>query len=210
MMKDSKARSAGLLALLALVGCATAQTTTVQTPTDPCVGASDGFLAHPTDCTKYFSCYGGMGYEQSCPDGKYFDPTRTLCDVKENVECVVNNCPPNDIVYLPIPGVCDRFTICIGGNAFESSCDEGLYFDEVLQECNLKNETNCVVNPCVQPPPDPPILEMHPNDANCAQYVICLNGEPIVRDCAPNLFFDPNVSQCVQADDCITFTCGTK
>uniref|UniRef100_A0A182QJR7 Chitin-binding type-2 domain-containing protein n=1 Tax=Anopheles farauti TaxID=69004 RepID=A0A182QJR7_9DIPT len=196
MIHDSKMRSVGLLVLAALIGCATAQVT--QKPCD-----TDGFFPHPTECTMYISCYGGISYEMTCPDGKYFNSTELVCDKKENVQCVVNNCPPEGIVFLPIPGVCDRYTICIEGQAFENTCDTGLYFDAVLGECNLKNETDCVVNPCQNPVPDPPILEIHPNEADCQQYILCVKGEPNVRNCAPGLFFDPDLLQCVMADDCI-------
>ncbi|XP_053674985.1 peritrophin-1 [Anopheles nili] len=182
--------------LLAIVGCTLAQTTT-----DPCVeqGLTSGFLPHPTDCTKYISCYGGKGYEQTCPDGKHYDAALQVCDLAENVGCVVNNCPADGIVFLPIEGVCDRYIICIGGTAFESTCDEGLYFDERIGECNLKEDSGCVVNPCTRPPPNPPILEIYPNDSNCKQYLICLDGEPNIKDCAPNLVFDPNELQCPPA-----------
>ncbi|XP_058122317.1 probable chitinase 10 [Anopheles ziemanni] len=198
MITNSKTHAFGLLALVATIGCVAAQTTT-----DPCVGSDLPFLPHPTECSKYFSCYGGIGYEQVCPDGKYFDPTRSICDIAQNVDCVVNNCPPDGIVFLPIPNVCDRYTICVGGEAFEGICDENLYFDEALGDCNYKNESGCVVNPCTQPPPNPPILEIHPNESSCTQYLICLSGQPVVRDCAPGLFFDPTALQCVVADACI-------
>ncbi|XP_049298658.1 peritrophin-1-like [Anopheles funestus] len=204
MTSATKLSVIGVFGLMAIIGCATAQTTV-----DPCAepGVTEAFLPHPTDCTKYFSCYGGKGYEQTCPDGKFFDPMNKWCDIPEKANCVVNNCPPDGIVYLPIPDVCDRFTICIGGVAFEGVCDDNLYFDAELQECNLKNETDCVVNPCIQPPPDPPVeLEIYPNPANCQQYLLCLQGEPIIRNCAPNLFFDPTLLHCVEAEDCIEET----
>lgn len=197
-----------LLALVAIIGCAAAQTTTTQSPaSDPCVetATADGFLPHPTECTKYFSCYGGKGYEQTCPDQKYFDPINLLCDIPENVDCVVNNCPPNEIVYLPVNGSCTDFIRCIGGVAYESSCQPGLFFDPALQECNLESEVDCVVNPCTQPPPDPPILEIYPNPGNCKEYILCLNGEGIVRQCAPGLFFDEQATSCVagfEGDGC--------
>ncbi|EAA45005.4 AGAP010470-PA, partial [Anopheles gambiae str. PEST] len=194
--------------LVAIIGCAAAQTTTTQSPaSDPCVetATADGFLPHPTECTKYFSCYGGKGYEQTCPDQKYFDPINLLCDIPENVDCVVNNCPPNEIVYLPVNGSCTDFIRCIGGVAYESSCQPGLFFDPALQECNLESEVDCVVNPCTQPPPDPPILEIYPNPGNCKEYILCLNGEGIVRQCAPGLFFDEQATSCVagfEGDGC--------
>uniref|UniRef100_A0A182JGD0 Chitin-binding type-2 domain-containing protein n=1 Tax=Anopheles atroparvus TaxID=41427 RepID=A0A182JGD0_ANOAO len=206
MINESKARAIGLFVLVAFIGFAAAQTTTTTaapSATDPCIGQPDGFLPHPSECTKYFSCYGGKGYEQVCPDGKFFDPARQLCDVAANVNCIVNNCPPEGIEFLPIPGVCDRYTICVGGEAFEGVCDEALYFDAELGDCNYKNESGCVVNPCIQPPPNPPTLEIYPNDVDCQQYVICLNGEPIIRDCADGLFFDPAALQCVVATECV-------
>ncbi|XP_053667866.1 protein obstructor-E-like [Anopheles marshallii] len=187
------------LGLMAIIGCATAQTTV-----DPCVGVvGEDLLPHPNDCTKYFSCYGGKGYEQTCPDGKYFHPREKWCDIPGNVDCVTNNCPPDGIEYLPVPNQCDRYIICVAGEAFEVICSDGLFFDEKLGECNLKNETNCIVNPCIPPPTDPiDTLPIHPNPGNCQQYIICLDDEPIIKDCAPNLFFDPNESKCTIEDNC--------
>ncbi|XP_052871345.1 peritrophin-44-like, partial [Anopheles cruzii] len=196
MISDIKKLS--LLLVVATICCTTAVA-------DPCTeqGVYTGFLPHETDCTKYYSCYGGVAYEQTCPDGKYFDPTRTICDLEANVDCVSNNCPPDGVVFLPIPNVCDRYLICINGNAFEGVCDGGLFFDAVLGDCNLKNESGCLVNPCIQPPPNPPQLEIYPNPADCHQYLICGNGEPVVRDCAPQLVFDPSSLQCVPGEECL-------
>ncbi|XP_058065690.1 peritrophin-1-like [Anopheles bellator] len=187
-----------LLLMVATICCTTAVA-------DPCKeqGLYTGFLPHETDCSKYYSCYGGEAYLQECPDGKYFDPTRTVCDLEANVDCVTNNCPPDGIVFLPIPNVCDRYLICINGDAFEGVCDGDLFFDAVLGDCNLKNESGCLVNPCIQPPPSPPQLEIYPNPADCHQYLICSNGEPVVRECAPQLVFDPSSLQCVPGEECL-------
>ncbi|XP_035903432.1 peritrophin-1-like [Anopheles stephensi] len=202
MIHEAKFRVLGLVALLAIVGCATAQTTV-----DPCVeaGKTDGFLPHPTNCSLYFACYGNKGYEQACPDGKFFDPVKIVCDVPEKVQCQINNCPPEGIEYLPMPGSCDQYIICIGGVAFNQTCDTGLFFDPVLGECNYANLTDCVVNPC-GPPAVPPVLEIHPNPANCSQYIICVEGEANIRDCASGLFFDVVAEKCTVDGVCTVET----
>ena len=48
---------------------------------------SDGIMAHPTDCSKFIGCTGGVGYEFLCPGGLKFDFAKGVCEWPETAVC---------------------------------------------------------------------------------------------------------------------------
>merc|ERR1712066_167189 len=55
-----------------------------------CHGSQDGlavYVPHPYDCSLYFQCVGLSPTLMSCPPGLYFDPTITVCNWPEFVDC---------------------------------------------------------------------------------------------------------------------------
>ncbi|XP_035790437.1 peritrophin-1-like [Anopheles albimanus] len=186
----------GLVVLVALIDC-----TAAQLNPDPCAGTTgQSFLPHPTNCTLYISCYEGVGYEQPCPPGYFFNASATRCDVKEGDGCPVS-CPPDGIAFLPDPaGRCEFYVICIAGTEYpDNECAPGLYFDVTLEECNYANATDCVNNPCSTDPATPQ-PEIYPNEVDCTKYILCLAGEPIERQCPTGLHFDTTLLKCVEGE----------
>nr|XP_019551968.2 peritrophin-1-like [Aedes albopictus] len=49
--------------------------------------AAPAFIAHPTDCTRYFICVKEIAHEYQCPLGTKFNPAINVCDLAENVDC---------------------------------------------------------------------------------------------------------------------------
>ncbi|CAG0923349.1 unnamed protein product [Notodromas monacha] len=45
----------------------------------PVICNSDGFIAHPTNCSKFFRCTDNQLWEFSCPDGLVWDPEKNNC-----------------------------------------------------------------------------------------------------------------------------------
>ena len=55
-----------------------------------CHESQDGlavYVPHPYDCSLYFQCVGLSPTLMSCPPGLYFDPTITVCNWPEFVDC---------------------------------------------------------------------------------------------------------------------------
>jgi hypothetical protein len=47
-------------------------------------------------------------------------------------------------------------------------------------------------------------FQEHPT--SCTKYIICLDGESVLQECAPTLIFDPELLTCIIADD--DFVCS--
>eukprot|EP00795_Rhopilema_esculentum_P015413 gene15413-6654_t len=52
-----------------------------------CTNLQDGHYAHPTDCSKFFICHGGIAHLRSCPGGLKWNDVRKYCDWPANVNC---------------------------------------------------------------------------------------------------------------------------
>merc|ERR1711915_487404 len=55
-----------------------------------CKESPDGspvYIAHPTDCTKFYECQGNTPILMSCPDPLFFDPTINACNYPDRVDC---------------------------------------------------------------------------------------------------------------------------
>jgi chitinase len=65
-----------------------------STTTDPfdvvCPESVDGlavFVPHPTDCSKYYACQGSCPILMECPPGLFFDPSISVCNYPQFVQC---------------------------------------------------------------------------------------------------------------------------
>jgi len=52
-----------------------------------CPSGDDGDFPDPFDCSKFYTCVGGMPYHNDCPAGLYFNPLIDACDFPANVDC---------------------------------------------------------------------------------------------------------------------------
>lgn len=69
-------------------GPTTGPSTTPSTAVGPCGGSQVGVVPHPTDCSRFYICGGnGNGLEFSCPAGTLFDPTLSVCNWADAVNC---------------------------------------------------------------------------------------------------------------------------
>lgn len=80
-------------------------TTTAQTPTTTLQPSSnefvpiesstcsEQFIAHATDCNKYYQCNNGHPLKQSCPEGLYWNDIQKNCDWPRNVNCQTSEAP---------------------------------------------------------------------------------------------------------------------
>merc|ERR1711962_1466142 len=46
-----------------------------------------GIFPDPDDCSRFFECSGGRGYQFHCPDGLLFNAAVFYCDWPRNVDC---------------------------------------------------------------------------------------------------------------------------
>jgi len=65
-------------------------TTTSTSPAIQCPESTDGFpvyVAHPTDCTKFYECHDEEPILMECAPPLYFDPRIDVCNYPELVDC---------------------------------------------------------------------------------------------------------------------------
>uniref|UniRef100_A0A182S8M2 Chitin-binding type-2 domain-containing protein n=1 Tax=Anopheles maculatus TaxID=74869 RepID=A0A182S8M2_9DIPT len=183
--------------LMALLGASAAQKPPV------CDSAVTSFHADPTNCSQYYTCYQGVAILQSCPDQKYFDSTRSLCDIPEMVTCTIGPCTGNTgLMSVAILNVCTSYTLCVGETPFNRTCADGTLFDVAFGDCVLAGDSTCVENPCLSVDPATAVpTTFYPVLNSCKQYIICDKLNPVVRTCAGSTVFSRTVSKCVASTD---------
>lgn len=134
--------------------------TTPSPPTTPdpsvsCINVTNlSFIASPTSCSLYYQCIGDVPFLVSCPRGLHFNELIQTCDLPANVNCEINSTPrppppsPDcenqpDNTFLPSPNSCSLYYQCIGDVGFLVSCPRGLYFNELIQTCDLPSNVDC-------------------------------------------------------------------
>uniref|UniRef100_A0A182JL58 Chitin-binding type-2 domain-containing protein n=1 Tax=Anopheles atroparvus TaxID=41427 RepID=A0A182JL58_ANOAO len=121
--------------LVTVMGMCTAQMPPVCDPT------LTSFHVDPLNCTQYFTCFNGVATLQTCPDQKYFDAARTLCDVPAKVPCTVGPCTgTTGLATVAIPGDCTGYTLCLNGTAFDMKCATGTLFDATYGDCVMAKD----------------------------------------------------------------------
>nr|BAV14641.1 chitinase [Todarodes pacificus] len=128
-----------------------------------CAGKPDGTYAHPTSCTDYVLCEGGITYKDHCLSGMWNDMIKA-CDPTPGFECrrgnkVVTN--PPEVTRKPVtrplgkknegfcsgkadglypdPASCENYFSCASGLTFPSKCAANTGFDPKILGCNYKN-----------------------------------------------------------------------
>jgi len=157
----------------------------------------NAFIPNVRDCNGWFRC-GPHGPEPgNCPIQFNFNPLTRSCDWPENVECF--QCPRNQTMSTHIMNrSCRSFIRCINGTASQLICEEGLQFNNVTGQCDLKSAVQCSLRfTCPERLPiDGSVIAIR-DPHNCSVYHICVGDpEPVRRECNPELHFDPITSLC--------------
>lgn len=113
-----------------------------------CQNMQDGvFIRDHSSCSKYIACHNQMSLFGECPHGFAFNPTNSMCDYPDNVDCV-DICPQNGTSTFRYERSCTKYIRCIGGHSSFVECPEGLYYDHHHGNCNVPEETDCEEEIC--------------------------------------------------------------
>lgn len=108
-----------------------------------CQDKPDGlFIRDHSSCGKYIACYSQLALYGECPRGFAFNPSNSMCDYPENVNCE-DICPHNGTATFKFEKSCTKYVRCIGGTSSFMECPEGLNYDHHHGNCNLPEETDC-------------------------------------------------------------------
>lgn len=112
---------------------------------------------HIDDCSKYYTCNGGVAFEFDCPAGLHFNSETNTCDIPENVKCGQNQepeegdmfCPPEDdptnLIFYPSGIRCEWYYLCLSGKPFKLSCAPGYHWNQQFFQCDIPENANCQV-----------------------------------------------------------------
>jgi len=114
-------------------------------------GQRDGFYPDPSQCDKYWECFGGQGTPKFCPDGLVFseyNPRHEQCDFPFNVDCEGSQRfelqPPKTSLHCPrangffaVEDIndCSSFYQCHNSESTLTTCSAGLVFNEFSGSC---------------------------------------------------------------------------
>ncbi|KAH8397077.1 hypothetical protein KR215_008326 [Drosophila sulfurigaster] len=145
----------------------------------------------PDDCTKYFVCCTGKFKPMSCPSGEYWNAGAGQCEI-DNGECNCNGqtCIEGDIITDA--NNCSNFKICVNGKYQSEPCPSGEYWNSAAHECQL-DEGQCVGTTT------PPVCvdgEVKENEANCAGYYNCTDGQWVGHLCNAGKYWNAQAKEC--------------
>uniref|UniRef100_A0AAG5DIK2 Chitin-binding type-2 domain-containing protein n=1 Tax=Anopheles atroparvus TaxID=41427 RepID=A0AAG5DIK2_ANOAO len=157
-----------LAAVLFFVACAT-----VLAQSTVCVGQSQHrFVAHETDCWRYYTCLDGQAVLHECPESSVFVEAIQKCDFGDPITPPslnpLSGCIGNvGISNVPHPTDCTLFYLCMDQMQFLQQCGPNLVFDLNTLQCNRPELSVCVENIATPPTatPAPPTAIPIPSTA---------------------------------------------
>lgn len=120
--------------------------------------ANGAYKANVNDCESYFICVNHIWVRQDCGYGFQFDQTALECNVASKVRCVKPSrylkfigkisriqlddpCEGRD--YVPYPGSCQDYLLCLHGTLQAGSCASGLHWNAEANICDWPENANC-------------------------------------------------------------------
>lgn len=160
-------------------------------------------ISHPYNCEKYVLCVAGTRFKRNCGTGLHFSRKLRNCVPPNVADCEETkySCPEEDnldeLVFIPNTEDCSMYYVCFGGEPIPLSCGAGLHWSTKDQRCVDEEEANCEFgDDDAESCPAEGIFQIsHPD--SCDQYIMCMNGMKITRNCAPGFHFSRDFRTCV-------------
>lgn len=142
-------------ALLAVAVTANPTLKAARVEENVCLNLPNGQTVATSTCNSYVLCQDNFAYTQVCDQGKLFNATVGMCDLAQNVNCEefvgtpqgpAPSCEGRTGQMLRNPYDCSSFYHCEHNAALLMHCDEGLYFDSAIGNCNWKANVVCRVD----------------------------------------------------------------
>uniref|UniRef100_A0A1I8M7T4 Chitin-binding type-2 domain-containing protein n=1 Tax=Musca domestica TaxID=7370 RepID=A0A1I8M7T4_MUSDO len=177
-----------------------------------CTTALSSFCYDRT-CTKYVLCYAGTPVVRECCDGLQYNAETDRCDFPQYVDCVDNMCTifndPTNITFLASKAYCDKYYVCVDGQANARNCSNGLQFNTECDCCDFPSKVNCTIStlqrnikPFAKSPPKAADIKCPSEGShfyphiNPEKYYFCLNGRGVILECTPGLVYDKSMETC--------------
>ena len=148
---------------------------------------SDGIMAHPSDCSKFVGCTGGLGYEFLCPGGLKFDSIKGVCEWPESATCGKSGA----YVYWSVGGSAGTATKQTGSSSWSSSSSSAtkstVWGGQKAVGISLGVATGKPVLKGVCPGDQDGIK---PHGSDCRKFIACTGGDGFEFLCPGGLHFD--------------------
>nr|XP_018906537.1 PREDICTED: chondroitin proteoglycan-2-like [Bemisia tabaci] len=118
--------------------------------------------------------------------------------------------------YYPDPVQCDLYYRCVGGQAEERLCPDGLLFDDSNpshERCDTPVNVDCADRTELQEPkpskgcPRANGFFRHPDPLVCDKFVNCIEGAMNELPCPPGLIYDDTASTCAWPHESTRLDC---
>lgn len=112
-------------------------------------------------------------------------------------------CPEVGISTIPNPEDCASYFFCFNGQEIPMRCGGNMHWSILDQTCLPANDANCPFGeegeePMVEEETCPPTgVEAIPHSTSCRQYILCINGADMIRDCPQGTEFSTESRTCV-------------
>ncbi|XP_067009931.1 peritrophin-1 [Anabrus simplex] len=135
----------------------------------------------------YIRCSDGRGMVKRCPGNLHFNALFKRCDTPERALCNLD-CPYPSGMF-PIPGRCNMFHRCDGGEVTVQTCPKGLHFNARTLTCDWPTAAMCEMT-C------PSFDGYFPIQGDCSAYVVCSAGQPNLKKCPAGKHFNFDLKRC--------------
>jgi len=201
-----------------------------------CANEGLELFADCENCGGFYECYNGVLTSQMCPNCYLFDETKGYCNQPSQVTCgsrpedpdcnaetKPGDCPYDNGYFKDVHS-CDRYFICVNGEASSLSCSNSTFtglYDYNLEWCNFPDKVNCEERPiCTGEPPEykncqcqgaekvPDFscpasqnVEVFIDPYNCQHVIVCQGGAQ-VQDayCDDGMYGNEQTGTCVAGD----------
>ncbi|XP_050737009.1 protein obstructor-E-like isoform X3 [Eriocheir sinensis] len=112
---------------------------------------------------------------------------------------------PHEFGHFPHDTACDKYYSCNKGVPTLKTCGNGLAFDAtdpdfIKENCDYKYNVDCSTRPELEPPIPttncPYLYGIFPDEADCAVFWSCWDGEASRYECTPGLAYDRKARVC--------------
>ncbi|XP_042897468.1 chitin-binding domain protein cbd-1 [Parasteatoda tepidariorum] len=171
-----------------------------------------GTFPHPTDCSKYYTCYFFMPSLRTCPKEKLYDGGRKECRPESEVECESGNRQTTTMRIVSTPLYTESTTREIVTIPEESTPETTTTPTIAEEETTTEMPTGPPENDCDEDDLDciitvtgqiplwykcPAKLDSFSHPSSRRLFIFCINWKPKVKKCGQDLIYSQKLKTCV-------------